>query len=730
MRLWHGHADTPRHPARPIPGEPVTLRIGTWPIELGQQVRVRTPTGEVSATWRENLGPNSYWEANLGPLTAGTHELLIRGSAPRGEAAPVSVRLEVGPRLQVALLWHMHQPLYRVRTGFYEAPWVRLHALRDYYAMGALLLERPGMRAAVDLTPVLLQQIEDYADHGATDELLELTLAPAESLGPAQAERLCLLGFDLSWHGQVFPHPRFRGLFLLRASGARLETQDLRDLQVWASLAWFDPSFLRGPVALASGEMVDVSALAARDAGYTHEDVLVVVDAQRAVMRAIVPLYRELEARGQVELVSCPAFHPILPLLIDTDDAVLDRPGTCLPRRFAHPEDALAHVRMALESHKASFGRPPSGMWPAEGAVSEAVSTLLARLGVAWMATDQGVLARSGRWGYDAAEPEVRCRARRAESGLAVLFRDTALSDAIGFEYGRWPPGRAAVDDLVACLRERASQLGPDGRRLLLVVIDGENPWGGYPELGRPFLRELYRQLAESPEIAPTTPSAWLAEAGPLPELGPLATGSWIDEHGSAPGVDLGTWIGEPEEDRAWELLCDLRAALSPEVPAAAQEALYAAEGSDWTWWCGSDQDSGLDTFFDALFRAHLRRAWAGAGLAPPAELDLPIVEAPLVWTFGSPRRAFPSHARLAVRTNCAGRLRWRLDDGPETEARLRPVGGVMAGPHRFELLLGPFPPDARDLVFSFTCEDCRCAGGEPCCAAGEQRLEIILEKR
>lgn len=46
------------------------------------------------------------------------------------------------------------------------------------------------------------------------------------------------------------------------------------------------------------------------------------------------------------------------------------------------------------------------------------------------------------------------------------------------------------------------------------------------------------------------------------------------------------------------------------------------AEGSDWFWWFGEDQDSGNDDKFDDLFRTHLKNIYRGLGVEPLAELD------------------------------------------------------------------------------------------------------------
>ena len=73
-------------------------------------------------------------------------------------------------------------------------------------------------------------------------------------------------------------------------------------------------------------------------------------------------------------------------------------------------------------------------------------------------------------------------------------------------------------------------------------------------------------------------------------------------------------WAGEPEESLGWQRLVEARQALvafeedNPNHPGLdkAWESLYIAEGSDWFWWYGLDQDSGYDENWDVLFKVHL----------------------------------------------------------------------------------------------------------------------------
>ena len=755
MNIWHDTVDAPRTPRRVSPGQGIDIIVGTWPIGPGQSVWVTwqrvaanggATEGNAVAEWHRNSDVNSYWMARLPPFGEGDCvSYTVQGSSPEGAVQIAPVSFGVRP-LYIAWLWHQHQPLYRDPAapdapGSYRYPWVRLHAIRDYYSMAALAAEH-DVHVTFNLTPVLLRQIDDYLLNGATDGALDLTRRQAEKLTKAQVEEVLSTFFDADWHNQVYVHPRYRELFEQRTASARFSRQDLRDLQMWFNLAWFGHEFRSGDVRLITGDTVKVARFVRQQRGFSHDDLLAMVDDQYKILRAVVPIHRALQDSGRIEVSTTPAFHPILPLLIDTDSAYVDRPGTSRPTRYAYPDDAAAHVELACGDYLARFARRPGGMWPAEGAVSAEAVQMIGHEGVGWLATDAGVLARSGQWGYRASEPQVLCQPYRASdeaTAVALYFRDTDLSDGIGFRYGQYADAEAAVSDFVRTIEHRyLDRLDDDEDWVLTIVLDGENAWGGYPDDGRPFLHALYSRLSSDSRLKTVTFSEYLLgnptrriEPHPVSQLTrmyDLATGSWIDEPGSSPGVDLGTWIGEPEENAAWNLLGVARSAVARTAangPAAerAHQSLLAAEGSDWFWWFGSDQESRNDAVFDELFRAHLRGAYHALNLEAPASLDDFIVAHPVVWTFTHPVSAIRRRDQVSIRTNCPGRLTYHVDQAAEQVATLVPVGGVMAGARRFQVTLGPFPAEVHRLTFQFFCEHLGCKHEAPCCLSGPQEI-------
>lgn len=526
----------------------------------------------------------------------------------------------------------MHQPTYRERgTGFAHMPWVRLHGVKDYLDMLLVLERHPGIRQTFNLVPSLLDQIVAYADGSLTDTAQELLLRPAAQWSHEDRTYALQRFFDLHWDHMARPWPRYAQLLAKReellasyspSEAVRAFThQEWTDLAVWFNLAWVDPSWRETEPLL--------ERLIAKDRGFDADDTRQLAELHRSLMARIIPAYRDMAAKGVIELTTTPYYHPILPLLIDTHSARQARPSLPLPRRrFAWPDDARHHVRSGLDRFEDLLGHRPRGMWPSEQSVSPATLALLAREGVRWTLSDEGVLAhtlgvRLERDGHGLlSRPELLYRpylARTTSGSVAVTFRDIVLSDRIGFTYATWEP-EAAAADLHARLRAIARRT-PLENPLVTLALDGENCWEHYVGDGRPFLDALYRRLSADPDIEACTVSSYLERYPARVALPPIHCGSWI-------GSDFTTWIGEPTKNRAWELLAEVRAFWQgyqgPGKDEAFQE-LLAAEGSDWFWWFGVGHDSGQDERFDAQFRAHLRAAWRAMGQPVPVEVDEPV---------------------------------------------------------------------------------------------------------
>jgi len=535
--------------------------------------------------------------------------------------------------LAVAILWHLHQPYYTDPvTQSAPLPWVRLHAAKGYYDMGVLLDEYPEARVTVNLTPSLLSQVQELTSGAVTDVFWTHASRPADDLNESERGFILRHFFSANWDQMIRPHNRYYSLLIQRGThprdedwpriAARFSVQDLLDLQVWHNLAWC------GHRALA--RYPPLRDLLAKGRSFSESDKQVVLAAQRDILSEIIPLYRRLQERGQIELSTTPFFHPILPLLMDTDSARRSRPESALPQRFAHPEDAEAQLRKALDFHESLFGQRPVGLWPSEGSVCPELIPILTKLGIRWAATDEGVLARSvDDWRRDA----VLYRPYRAQvdgGDVALLFRDHDLSDAVGFIYSRNQPA-VSVADFCGRLQAIAGR-SPEPRPLVSVILDGENPWEYYPDGGEGFLRGLYAALTSREwhgvRFETVTPGRELDEHPPVARLERLHTGSWINS-------DLKIWLGHAEDNDAWERVGKTRRFLrqreeAGDAPAVALRAawneLYAAEGSDWFWWYGDEFDTDHKALFDQIFRMHLANVYRLVGADVPEFLTVPVL--------------------------------------------------------------------------------------------------------
>jgi alpha-amylase/alpha-mannosidase (GH57 family) len=535
---------------------------------------------------------------------------------------------------RVALLWHMHQPFYQdLATGEHILPWVRLHAIKDYWGMVALLREFPGVRVTFNLVPSLLVQLEAFAREEARDRHLEIGLKPAERLTDEERGFCVENFFHAHAPRMIAPYPRYAELLAKREAAGRglsargqaahFSTDDLRDLQVWHKLVWIDPFYLDDP---------RVRGLIDKGRGFSEHDKGILRAVGLEIMRRVVPEYRAAAERGQVEVSTSPFYHPILPLLCDTDIYLRTHPHSRMPREpFRHPEDASEQLAHAAVYHERLFGRRPQGLWPSEGSVSDAMVPLVTRSGFRWMATDEEILARTlgrsfTRDGHGNIEqPELLYRPYRigppGGDTIACGFRDHALSDLIGFTYAGWN-SEAAAEDFVRRLTDagaRYRERTHGGVATIFVILDGENAWEHYEGQGRPFLRALYGRLASHPELQTVTMADACADArDPLPSVFP---GSWING-------DFYIWIGHPDDHRAWGQLVDARralatppAGLSEAALTRAREEMLIAEGSDWFWWYGDDHSSDHDLEFDELFRRHVRNVYRSLEKPIPEEL-------------------------------------------------------------------------------------------------------------
>ena len=544
------------------------------------------------------------------------------------------------PRIYLCFLWHMHQPFYKdLTSGEYRLPWTRMHDLKDYYGMVKILEEFPQVKQTFNLVPSMMVQVEEYARGEANDPFLNVALKSAETL--TDEERAFILrNFFMANPGRmIYRYPRFGELYNAHQAQkdvvngrTSLGAQDFRDLQVLSQVAWFDEEFLEHDP--------EVRALVRKGRNFTHEDQALMGRKQREIIGRVIPEYRKLAATGQIEISTTPFYHPILPLLCDSDIAQVSHPHVPLPPRFRYPGDARLQLQRAHDYITKTFGVAPVGLWPSEGSVSDEALALAADVGFQWAATDNGVLERTLNRG---ASPDVTYKPykwSRDGRDMCMIFRDHLMSDLIGFVYSGMDSGTAARDFLRRIHENCAGILASGRDALVPIILDGENAWEYYDRNGRPFFRELYGGIQNDPTMEAITVREAFQKMRPEPLVN-IFPASWIS-------ANFDVWIGAEEDNKSWRLLLDARRAydvaintpgntITQEKRDLAMEELMIAEGSDWNWWYGPEHHSDNREEFDQIYREHLANVYRALGRPTPAELSLSILRTEVRETYTVP---------------------------------------------------------------------------------------------
>ena len=537
--------------------------------------------------------------------------------------------------LKVAFLWHQHQPnYYHPGKEIFILPWVRMHALKDYYDMVAILDDYPEIHQNVNLVPSLLAQLQDYIDDKCQDRIEILTNKNVSDLTQSEQIQILKYFFQANWKNQVEIYPGYKNL--LQKRGRHFDPQnpqtalnnyskqDFLDLQIWFNLSWVGEIYKKKE---------PFKSLIIKDHGFSTEDKINLMKAQRKLLKNVIEKHKELLENGQIELSTTPYYHPILPLLCDSSIAKESQPGIQLPEKlFQAREDAADQIKRAIHFHEKIFGQKPLGMWPSEGSVSEEVAELFAANEMNWIATDEEILFSTWHklgWQNRSREELYQSWKYDSTSGpINIFFRDHELSDLIGFVYQKWDAEQAANDFITKLKNIRKNIIHRFGEKrldkaIVSIILDGENCWEFYKENGKPFLQALYSSLTTEQSLKTVTFSEYLTKSEESEKLPRLFPGSWINHN-------FAIWIGHPEDNQAWDYLYKARQAwqtaknsgsYSDDVIAQAHEGILIAEGSDWYWWYGDDHTNENADEFDEIFRHHLIRMYELLNLDVPAHL-------------------------------------------------------------------------------------------------------------
>lgn len=539
------------------------------------------------------------------------------------------------PKLYLNLYWHMHQPDYRdTVNNEYVLPWTYLHAIKDYSDMAFHLEANPKARVTFNFVPILLEQLEDYSCQFKKNEIRDplLSLLVHENLAGLSQEQCQLVVqscFKSHHEKMLSPFPHYQRLLQIYQLVEEMACNDelhylsgqyKADLLVWYHLAWCGESLRRNNKVIQS--------LMTKGVLFTLEDRRQLFNVIGETISGLIPRYKALMQRKQIEISTTPYYHPILPLLLDFKSTLDAMPYAPLPQYVEYAggySRAVEHVVTAKKFHANLFGEEPNGMWPAEGGVSAAALSLMAEHGVKWAATGQTVLVNSLLKSHlSVSDKNVYLyqpyRVTNGKHDILCFFRDDNLSDKIGFEYAKMHTPDA-IKDFIQTLehiqQSETLEASNNKSKVVSVILDGENAWEYYPYNGYYFLSELYEALANHPDIEMTTFSdmvelyqskQYKTKRITAPALPQVAAGSWV--YGT-----FSTWIGSKDKNLAWDLLCIAKKTydsvlskgnLNADQLVACERQLAICEGSDWFWWFGDYNSSDSVASFDKLYRLNL----------------------------------------------------------------------------------------------------------------------------
>jgi alpha-amylase/alpha-mannosidase (GH57 family) len=536
-------------------------------------------------------------------------------------------------KIKVALCWHMHQPEYVDQiNGEFIQPWVYLHCIKDYIDMAQVLEEYPLARVVVNFSPVLLEQIEEsvrrinayFIEQRELPDLLLRTLVKHQ-INYSDEEKCSLIKLCLRANEERLIH-RFEPFHLLTETGKRalndarllnyLPDQFFFDLLCWYFIAWM-------------GETVRnhnkfIKQLSQQQGNFNYPQRVSLLELIGDIIKSIIPKYRQLLEKEQIEISISPGSHPIIPLILDFSAARDTEAEISLPAcRYPEGEArAIKQIQHSIETYQRLFGQLPAGCWPSEGSICNATLHLLKDAGFQWVASGGTVLKNSlhkGQQKYQCIHHAFTLQ----ENDLHCFFRDDPLSDLIGFTYSRWHAADA-VSNMIHQIINIDNACNNNPSTIIPIILDGENCWEYYPNNGYFFLKELYARLSSHPQIELLTFSDFINQKYETQRLNTICAGSWV--YGT-----FSTWIGSPDKNRAWELLCEAKLQadriladpnLSKSRRTQIENQLGICEASDWFWWFGDYNSAESVKDFDQLYRRHLHNLYRMLGLDTPDTIN------------------------------------------------------------------------------------------------------------
>jgi len=532
-------------------------------------------------------------------------------------------------KLSLAIYWHMHQPVYEIE-GTYLMPWARLHAVKDYLDMVLVLEKFPKLKLNFDVVPALMDTVVDYTQ-GKHDIHSELSVSDVYNMNEEEKAFILNNFFSSKFETMIYRSENYKNLYQKRFSKDtcnpdEFSPQEISDLMALFNLVWIDSvHYTRYP---------RLQELWDKQYNYTLEDRVEIINIHRKIMEEIIPTYKKYVSEGRIEMTTSAYYHSILPILIDlkaSTKSTLTTDG--LPNSWGMLEDAKAQIKKALDRVEEIMGIRPKGFWPPELCLGPKTLNILAKEGIEWTISDEGILSDSINFDFirdfkgNLNDPYHLLKIYEYQTKsepINVIFRDRSLANLINFEYAGIDSKMAANDlyDKIKVIQNKLL-VSPDDTHLLTIALDGENCWENYQNDGNEFLTNIYSMLENDDTLETVLITEYIRADKHKKILNKIHSGSWIDK-------TFQYWIGENTKNKAWNYLKETRDAYenfakenpdNPNLDAAYRELLIA-EGSDWFWWYGEPNNSGQDYVFDYMYRERLKNVYILLGIEPPEHLN------------------------------------------------------------------------------------------------------------
>ena len=534
-------------------------------------------------------------------------------------------------KLSIAFYWHFYQPVYGIKNdGDYIMPWSRLHAVKDYLSMLLIAKKFRNIKVNINISPTLLDDFEKYSNDNFHDIHSRLSIKDDNLLTDEEKKFILSNFFDANFENMIIPYKRYLLLaqkFQKNPDINLFSATDYSDLMALFNLVWINP--------IHYGKYPEVKKLIKKGENYTLEDRKKIIQIHRDIIKRIIPEMKKLLKSGRIELTTNPYYHPVMPILIDSNDTV-QAGNENTSRSIEMRKSAKAQITSSISRFYEVFATVPKGIWLPELAISQKTVKLLADLGINWIIADENCLVHSAKEiltrDFDAnlenPYPLLKTYNYTATNGdIRLIFRDSLFPNLINYEYPEMDTVHSSNDfyDRLKIIQSKI-QNSPDETHLLTIALDGENCWEMYGNYGNSLLEKIYKAISNDNSLETVLISDYNLKDNHVKSINMIKAGTQSSQN-------FNSWIDEPQKDKAWDYLirvkedleiCAKRKPKNSNLHNAFRE-FFIAQASDWFWWYGEPNHSGHDNVFDYMFRAHLKNVYSSINIEPPEFLDIPI---------------------------------------------------------------------------------------------------------